>query len=457
MTLPQARSVIAHEMGHLSGKHGRFSGWVYRIRLSSYRIMMALEQQQNRDANLMRRFFDWYSPTFNAYTFALARANEYDADKIAAKLTTNRDTANAIVSCHVVHDLLDDFFWQPYLKQADVLEKPTESPYTQLLDFLKNNSFDTVAMTSKLVQAMTAETAPFDTHPALKDRLKALNCEPIAASEPIKKSAAKRWLGKKNLPNIIKDFDQEWLLRNSTKWIERHKYAQKSRSKLVALQEKPLHSLTADELWQLATLTEEFAPNEDCLPLFEQYSKRRPDDANADFVIGRLMLARNNEHGADKLTRAMDKQPRLKMDAYEWLIHFYRNRNDHNAAKFWQEQAELLIDMNKAADHERAIISADDQFIKPDRQTDILGLFTQRIMNIKGLKHAWLAEKRMRYYPESKTFILVFEKGFFDKEAKMIDLIASQLDGKLHCFIMQKGGNQADSAKQVIKVGIELF
>ncbi|MFT4584050.1 MAG: Zn-dependent protease with chaperone function [Gammaproteobacteria bacterium] len=28
----QARAVVAHEFGHLSGNHSRFAGWIYRIR-----------------------------------------------------------------------------------------------------------------------------------------------------------------------------------------------------------------------------------------------------------------------------------------------------------------------------------------------------------------------------------------------------------------------------------------
>ncbi len=455
MTTEQARSVVAHELGHLSGKHSRFSGWIYRVRLSWHRIMEGLEQQHNFGADLLRRFFDWYAPTFSAYSFALARANEYSADAIAAKLTSKDDMAHALVNSHVVHNLLGEHYWQPFLKQADETAQPTASPYHQLMAFLKQHRFEASALENQISRAMSYKTDHFDTHPALKDRLKALACEPMLP-EPVSQSAALKWLGKK-LPEIIKDFDREWLQRNASKWVERYQNVKQGRAKLANLKAKPLQTLSPEELWQLASLTEELSPDEDCLPLFELYSKKQPDDADAYFVMGRLLLARDNEDGVEKMKRAMELQPHLKLRACDWIIYFYRGREDNHAVKFWQQQAERQLDINQAADKERDAISKNDQFIKPEKRSELNELFTNRIINIKGVKHAWLAEKRMRYYPESKTYVLVYEKGFFEKEKKITDLIISQLKTSSTCFVIQKQGDHAPIAKEVIKKGIELF
>ena len=216
MTPEQARSVVAHELGHLSGKHSRFSGWIYRVRLSWQRIMTELDQQDNFGAALMRRFFDWYAPTFAAYSFALARANEYSADKVAAQLTSREDMAHALVNTYVVHDLLGDQYWQPFLKQADETPQPADSPYRQLMGFLKQHRFEASALQTKISKAMAIKTDHFDTHPALSDRLDALQCLPVPP-EPVNQSAALRWLGTQ-LPAIIKDFDQDWMQRNAASW-----------------------------------------------------------------------------------------------------------------------------------------------------------------------------------------------------------------------------------------------
>jgi Zn-dependent protease with chaperone function len=455
MTPEQARSVIAHELGHLSGKHSRFSGWIYRVRLSWQRIMDGLDQQDNFGADLMRRFFDWYAPTFAAYSFALARANEYSADEVAAKLTSKDDMAHALVNTYVVHDLLGEYYWQPFFKQADESAQPTTSPYRQLMAFLRQHRFEASELEYQIGRAMAHKTDHYDTHPALRDRLKALQCQ-VISPEPVSQSAALRWLDKQ-LPAIIKDFDQNWLERNKSKWNERYQHVKQGRNKLANLKTKTIQTLTSEELWELASLTEEFAPDEDCLPLFELYSKKRPDDADAYFVMGRLLLTRINEDGVEKMKQAIDKQPHLKIRACDWIIYFYRQMDNANAIKFWQQQAERQIDINRAADKERDVITKSDQFTKPERQSDFNDLFTKRIMNIKGIKHAWLAEKRMRYYPESKTYVLVYEKGFFEKEAKLTELIVSQLHTNSTCFVIQKQGEYSALAKEIIKKGVELF
>ena len=113
--------------------------------------------------------------------------------------------------------------------------------------------------------------------------------------------------------------------------------------------------------------------------------------------------------------------------------------------------------MNQTADKEREVISRNDTFTKPDRHSDFNDVFTKRIMNIKGVKHAWLAEKRTRFSPEAKTYVLVYEKGFFDKEEKLTNLVVSQLKTNNTCFVIQKEGGHAAIAKEVIKKGVALF
>ena len=455
MSPDQARSVLAHELGHLSGEHGRFTGWIYRVRLSWQRIMDSLEYQDGFSASLMRGFFYWYIPKFAAYSFALARDNEYSADKVAAKLTSSEDTAQALVNSHVLHDFLGEFYWRPFLKQADTSPRPVSSPYQQLVVFLNDRPLETEAMKNRINRAMAEKTGHYDTHPALKDRLNALQCEAMLP-EPVGQSAALKWLGS-NLPAIIKDFDQEWLQRNSSKWNERYEYVKKGKSRLAELKAKGLSNQSPEEIWEYASLIEEMAPEVDSLPLYEFYHRKQPNDANALFAIGRLLLIKDDENGVEKMKLAMEKSPRFGLNACEWIIYFYRKRNNGKAADLWQKQADQQIDVHHAANQEREIITSRDEFVKPDRQLDVENLFAKRIKKVKGVQHAWLAEKRMRYFPEAKAYVLVIEKGFFDQESKLVRQMMAWLDGNFTYFILVKDGEHKEIAEQVIKKGIALF
>jgi hypothetical protein len=57
----------------------------------------------------IRKFFQWYVPRFNALSFPLACANEYEADAAAVRLTSPRAAAGALMyivarSCPPVAD-----------------------------------------------------------------------------------------------------------------------------------------------------------------------------------------------------------------------------------------------------------------------------------------------------------------------------------------------------------------
>ena len=455
MTPDQARSVLAHELGHLSGKHSRFSGRIYRVRLSWQRLMQGLDEQHNIGAELMRRFFNWYTPTFAAYSFALARSNEFSADRIAAKLTSKEVTAHALVNSYVIHDLLGECYWRPFFKQADEVSRPEVSPYKELMEFLQQNRFQRQVAESQILRALAVKTSHYDTHPSLKDRLKALKCKP-KLPQPVGLSAAQHWFGDR-LTQIISDFDKDWLKQNGSKWHDRYQHVRESRAKLAKIKDKPLLSLDYEEIWQFATLTEDCAPEEDCLPLYELYSQKRPDDADADYAIGRILLAKGDERGVEIITQACTKNARLKFNACEWLIYYYRQKNQENTAKYWQYQAERQIDIDNAAYQERASISKSDYFQLPDRTISVEKIFTDRILGIKGIKSAWVAEKRMNSYPEHKTFVIAIEKGLFDNAETIMDTIVASLEIEHNFFIVIKGGSHGDIAKQVIKKGRQLF
>lgn len=55
----QAKSVLAHEFAHLSGNHGKFSGWIYRVRLSWLKIQTAFMGSSAWGTGFIKRFINW--------------------------------------------------------------------------------------------------------------------------------------------------------------------------------------------------------------------------------------------------------------------------------------------------------------------------------------------------------------------------------------------------------------
>jgi|CXWL01.1.fsa_nt_gi Zn-dependent protease with chaperone function len=455
MSPQQASSVISHELGHLSGKDGLFSRWIYRIRIRWQNIMMGVAQQRNMGAAIMRKFFCWYAPTFSAYSFALARANEYHADHIAAKLTSTEDVANALANSHVIPGLLEQNFWRPFFKRADQEPAPPSSPYSQLWSFFQNTLFEHTTIETQIEKAMAIRTGHFDTHPALKDRLEALNCQ-IKRPEPINNSAAQLWFGEL-LPFIINHFDQQWIELNISKWSERYQYFQHGCMKLAELKKKDIESISSPELWQLASLAEEFGEARESLELFKLYKSREPMDFNVDFVIGRLLLIKNDEAGVDILMEVMKQRQYMALPVCESLAYFYWGRNDQMAANYWREEAETQRDLLFEAQEERKTISSSDKFIAPDTSSEAYFQLVEQTKLLKGVIHIWLAEKKVSFLPGWKTYVLAFENGTSNGESIAVQTIESQLKINSICFVIMRDGGLVGIAEKVIKMGIKIF
>lgn len=97
LDVPRLSAVLAHEYGHLRGNHGRFAAWIYRTRLSWMRMNDHLADENSLAGWLNGRFMRWYVPRFLAQSFALARQDEYEADRISAKLVGAQTAGAALI------------------------------------------------------------------------------------------------------------------------------------------------------------------------------------------------------------------------------------------------------------------------------------------------------------------------------------------------------------------------
>jgi len=104
-------AVLAHEFGHLSGAHGRFGAWIYRVRAGWARLNERLQQERHWGSFLFVPFFGWFAPKFAAWSFVQARQQEYEADRVAAESVGALPLANALVRLDLKSAELDQHYW----------------------------------------------------------------------------------------------------------------------------------------------------------------------------------------------------------------------------------------------------------------------------------------------------------------------------------------------------------
>lgn len=451
----QMRSVLAHEFGHLSGNHSRFAGWIYRIRLTWQRIMMAFDESSSFGAGMMRRFFDWYAPKFSAYSFALARNNEYEADAVAAELTSPSIAASALLNVHVRAPHIDEDYWDAFFKAVDLQPQPPQKPYAGLATFLKQSLLSDADFAERMQKELDVETHYANTHPALKDRLAALNitpCPPDAFSE----NAAEVWLGDR-YDAILEKFDAEWLERMAEPWQERYEYVQESHAFLAKMQGRAADAITDEDLWKYAMLTREFAENSEALPLFEEVIRREPDAYGAYFYASEILLEQDDERGLEYLRKTFDS-PNLIEQAAHIGANYWHEKGEEAKAEQWWDDAVARNEQHQVVLAERATVSEDDTYLAPEGvDPQLLEKLKTELSAAKMAGKAWLAFKQVEHYPENPVWVVAFHpKGFrFDDEDLPQKLIQQlQLDmGDVDLFFVATRGDTKSIAKKVKKAG----
>ena len=395
------RAVMLHEFGHFFGGHGKTGSFVYRIRATWGRIMHIMDEQEHWGAFFFRRFFNWYVPYFNAYSFVMARDQEYEADRISAECTSVKDAASALVASEVRNRHLDTVFW-PRVFATVAAEPEPPHPFTQML--IEPLQPDDEKSREWLEAALKRVTGTANTHPELADRLNALGFTPEAA-EPLVKSAAAYFLDE-NLPRLVAEVDARWRAQIEESWKGRHEYIRSERERLAELREMPPAERTIDNEKEIADIVELIDGSDAALPLYREQLDRNDMDAGMQFAVGRILLESGDESGLAHLDRAMELDRSLEMEGcgivYSHLIATGRDKE----ARLYLERLKKIAEIHHQAEKERRSITAKDA-IQPHRlEVAEVQQISAQLYNYEDIKAAWLAQKTLLHLPEAPLYIL---------------------------------------------------
>ncbi len=405
-------SVLAHEFGHLSRNHARFNAWIYRLRITWWRIMEAFDVNRGWASHSLRRFFDWYAPYFNAYSFALARANEYEVDRLASQVTSPMTLMAALGKTAVFGKRIEDQYWTPLYDTARCRPEPPRDVYTNLADFVKNTTLSPEICRQELSTALSEVAVYADTHPPLKDRISALGMEPQTAlvSSEQKDSAAEAYFGDQ-LAGVLARMDRAWAEANVSTWQQVHQEHQERRDRFEELKRKPAQALPDDELLELACYTEELVSAEDALPIYKDFLQRQPNNAAGQFHVGRLLLARNDRAGLAHMDAVMGDAS-LTIPACHLVLEYMYALNDHEGARKYQSTADCHQDELDAAREERETLRDGDEFEPHGLCEEDLTSVLAQLRRRRPVEKAWLCRKKTRYFPDHPILTLVILVDF---------------------------------------------
>lgn len=384
----QFASVVAHEFGHFGGGHGRFTGWIYRVRASWYRLLEALSGQHSWIGTVFVKFFDWYAPYFNAYSFVLARANEYQADAAAARAVGAQVAGDALIRSDLGATRLERAFWPDVNAACRREPSPPAKLYSDMAMVLREGGPDDQA---HLDAAMARGGGLHDSHPSLAQRLSALGAAAVLVSPP-DVTAADALLGD-FAGTLEQRFSDTWRDDVADAWEANHRQHADDVARLAVLEAQPAR--VGDEAVEFARLCESLRPEQDALARYLEVLADQPENAFARFRAGALLLEREDASGAGHLWEAIRFDPEGAPTVLPYLHHHYDARDDHaglaRVESAWQEFRKA----QSGADRARATLSSGDTYLPHGLDADTVAAVGALLAREGGISAAWLARKRL--------------------------------------------------------------
>ena len=417
-TPAQFRAVLAHEFGHLGTQHGRFITWIYRARVTWWRLHQELTARQRWGSIVFTKFLAKYVPYFNAYSFVMAREQEHEADRNAAHLVGPHSLKDTLASLAVVERLLVESFW-PSLDQRN--KETAAPPETYLHDLA--GTIQVLAHRARaqafLNDAMHAQTGYADTHPSLADRLAALDKIPskegtVPASASIPQllevhedSAAQYYLGQAcdELCNLL---NREWAEQSKETWKQRYDETQTATVRVAELKGKlATGTLTDDELWEYARTVERLEGGEAAIPPLRRLLDRSPDHVSANIAMGRLLLAQGDREGLERLERAAAKDEEAFFSAAVLAEEFLVRTGQHEEAAGYHERAKKRRELLLRAEAERQWLTPFDVYLPHDLSRDATRALAKALSAFEQIGEAYLVRKQVRVMPEVPAYVFI--------------------------------------------------
>jgi Zn-dependent protease with chaperone function len=432
----QFRAVLAHELGHLSGNHGRFSGWIYRVRRTWGILLERLEEKGHWGAGIFRGFLRWYAPYFNAYSFALARADEYEADRASADAAGAPTAGAALVRLRIASWVMGARYWPGVFARADHEARPPLTAFAPLARELQ--ALPTGAEVADVVRtALAEETGTADTHPSLTDRLRALGLSPEQLAEGAlgaagrSTSAASALLGAAEAA-LTRQVDEDWHEAVDASWREHHREACEAKQQLERLAARDHDGgLETDEVVALAHLTARFQDDRRALPIYRRAAASDPGNAPAQFAIGRILLAAGDEDGLRHLDRAMELDVQAIVPGAEIAYGYLMAGGRDAEAERYRERAEAHLEIEELAVAERETFEPGDDIEPHGLPSEDVQAIAWQLNDVDEVVGAYLARKRVEHLAdEAPCYVLGIVVRLVlgkDDENKLVHRLAREL------------------------------
>lgn len=415
-TSPQElASVLAHECGHLSKKHGHHGNRIYQ--LHQFWETMFLRLQNNAGNTFVRwagilvyKFLNWYWPRFHARAFLLSRQNEFMADGIAVESTSAQYTASALWRIDCTGLMLENEFWKDLWLETETLAEPPHDLCDRLKQAYRNGPHSANAA-RWCDQAMQRVTNNEDSHPSLADRLAAIGASvdefyKVGFPGPPELSAASGLLTD-DVTQLESDINDLWRNTIASIWRDRHRRIA-AIHRFSDTDENATGSGSDDprELWNLTQKILEVQGLEAAEPHLRKLLSLQPDHVGATLALGQLRVTQGHGDGENLLRHVVSLQtPEWTLPAGEILEQHLTSTGQKEEVLRLRQQLDDFEKARVSGEKERTEIRPRDVFLPHGlSDSETLALRT-RLGKQDGCRNVWLVQKMLEHFPDEKLFV----------------------------------------------------
>jgi Zn-dependent protease with chaperone function len=390
----ELRAVLAHELGHVSRRHGRTSAWVYRLRETWERVLAHLESAGHWGVVLFRPFMRWYVPRFEHASLALARAHEFEADRASVLCVGVETTASALVRSAVGGSFLVERFWPELWEQAE--HDPTPPRPHALVARPLRNAGEHADADRWLAETLAAGQEVETTHPPLRARLLALGLDPERVRPrpaAVSVSAATAILGPDLVASLVETLDESWREEAAWAWQAQNEEAREAETRLAELESQgSWRNLPPDEAQDYARLVSRVRSLEDAKAAWERVLELEPDSGEAMLALGELAAGRGDPRARELLERAAEAEPILAPTALATLAAALAKEGYDGEAVESGRRAAAAQQQLEAAHAERSHLTPADRLAPHGLPDNAVARITA-VLDREEVARAYLARK----------------------------------------------------------------
>jgi Zn-dependent protease with chaperone function len=400
VTPRQCCAILSHEFGHLVLQRAGPGSWASHLHSWWYRVLDRIDQ----DETVLGRFMAWAlgaaDRRYLADGMRLSRAEEFQADALAAETVGSRPLAEALSAIalkqqFLAHDFLPKIHEQVYHRRRPVILPYRHMASAFLVGYDSNESLATYA-------DVVDEEAP--THPSIRARMARFydGSWPTPGNGT---SAAEAYLGNA-VPWLANALDQAWWQEHGHDWTRHHREVQWAQRRIAMLAERgrDLHPLRRLEL---ANLVESYWPEWNPLELYSDLLNEKTVHAQAMLALGRLLMVQDSAEGAGCLLAILDEDNEVGLAAAIRLLDYAEEADRQDLARRAKARVDDLQQWALAIEQETEIDPDGEAWVSPGLDAITRYKLAKAVTRHASVRRAYLVRRLSKIAPKWQAYLLL--------------------------------------------------